>query len=99
MKVTVERATLLKTLGHVHRVVERRNTIPILANVLIKGDNSIAIPIPRMGMYSTKYQGKCNRLSSMNYSWWLENGGGVRSGLDQPQERFPVKAAICVVFM
>ena len=40
MKVTVERATLLKTLGHVHRVVERRNTIPILANVLIKGDNS-----------------------------------------------------------
>src|SRR5262247_4247189 len=40
MKVTVERATLLKSLGHVHRVVERRNTIPILANVLIKADNS-----------------------------------------------------------
>jgi DNA polymerase-3 subunit beta len=30
---------LLKSLGHVHRVVERRNTIPILANVLIKADN------------------------------------------------------------
>jgi len=30
MKVTVERAQLLKSLGHVHRVVERRNTIPIL---------------------------------------------------------------------
>ena len=40
MKVTVERAALLKSLGHVHRVVERRNTIPILANVLIKADNS-----------------------------------------------------------
>jgi DNA polymerase III subunit beta len=40
MKVTVERAALLKTLGHVHRVVERRNTIPILANVLIKADQS-----------------------------------------------------------
>lgn len=39
MKVTVERAELLKSLGHVHRVVERRNTIPILANVLIKSDN------------------------------------------------------------
>ncbi|HEY2758613.1 MAG TPA: DNA polymerase III subunit beta [Pseudolabrys sp.] len=39
MKVTVERAELLKSLGHVHRVVERRNTIPILANVLIKADN------------------------------------------------------------
>ena len=36
MKVTVERAELLKSLSHVHRVVERRNTIPILANVLIK---------------------------------------------------------------
>jgi DNA polymerase-3 subunit beta len=38
MKVTVERAELLKSLGHVHRVVERRNTIPILGNVLVKAD-------------------------------------------------------------
>jgi DNA polymerase-3 subunit beta len=36
MKVTVERSALLKSLGHVHRVVERRNTIPILSNVLIR---------------------------------------------------------------
>jgi DNA polymerase-3 subunit beta len=36
--VTVERAELLKSLSHVHRVVERRNTIPILANVLIKAE-------------------------------------------------------------
>jgi DNA polymerase-3 subunit beta len=40
MKVTVERAELLKSLGHVHRVVERRNTIPILANVLIRAEKS-----------------------------------------------------------
>src|ERR671914_428635 len=40
MKVTVERAVLLKSLGRVHRVVERRNTIPILANVLIRADKS-----------------------------------------------------------
>src|SRR6202008_4166167 len=40
MKVTVERAALLKSLGHVHRVVERRNTIPILANVLVRADQS-----------------------------------------------------------
>ena len=39
MKITVERSELLKSLGHVHRVVERRNTIPILANVLIKADD------------------------------------------------------------
>ena len=38
MKVTVERAALLKSIGHVHRVVERRNTIPILANVLIRAE-------------------------------------------------------------
>ncbi len=40
MKVTVERAQLLKSLGHVHRVVERRNTIPILGNVLIRAENA-----------------------------------------------------------
>ena len=38
MKVTVERAALLKSVGHVHRVVERRNTIPILANILIRAE-------------------------------------------------------------
>jgi len=38
MKVTLERNHLLKSLGHVHRVVERRNTYPILANVLLKAD-------------------------------------------------------------
>ncbi|SMF66594.1 DNA polymerase III subunit beta [Allosphingosinicella indica] len=36
MKATIERATLLKGLGHVQSVVERRNTIPILSNVLIE---------------------------------------------------------------
>jgi DNA polymerase-3 subunit beta len=40
MRVRIERANLLKALNHVHRVVERRNTIPILANVLIKAQGS-----------------------------------------------------------
>ncbi len=35
MKATIERATLLKSLSHVQSVVERRNTIPILSNVLL----------------------------------------------------------------
>jgi DNA polymerase-3 subunit beta len=35
MKLTVERTELLKALGHVQSVVERRNTIPILSNVLL----------------------------------------------------------------
>jgi len=38
MRATVERSHLLKSLNHVHRVVERRNTIPILSNVLVKAD-------------------------------------------------------------
>jgi len=40
MKVTVERAELLKSLSHMHRVVERRNTIPILANVLVRAERA-----------------------------------------------------------
>src|SRR4051794_16668226 len=36
MKVTIERTALLKSLGHIHRIVERRNTIPILSNVLLE---------------------------------------------------------------
>lgn len=37
MKITIERGALLKSLNHVQSVVERRNTIPILSNVLLKG--------------------------------------------------------------
>ncbi len=40
MRVTLERSNLLKALNHVHRVVERRNTIPILSNVLLKVDGA-----------------------------------------------------------
>src|SRR5450755_2674294 len=35
MKINVERGAFLKALGHVQSVVERRNTIPILSNVMI----------------------------------------------------------------
>ena len=38
MKVTIERSALVKALGHVQSVVERRNTIPILANVLLHAE-------------------------------------------------------------
>lgn len=36
MKLTIERGALLNALGHVQNVVERRNTIPILSNILIE---------------------------------------------------------------
>ena len=35
MRLTIERAALLRSLQHVQSVVERRNTIPILSNLLI----------------------------------------------------------------
>jgi DNA polymerase-3 subunit beta len=38
MKLTIERTALLKSLTHVQSVVERRNTIPILSNVLIQAE-------------------------------------------------------------
>ncbi len=38
MKVSIERSTLLKAMSQAQSVVERRNTIPILANVLIEAE-------------------------------------------------------------
>ena len=38
MKLTIERAVLLTALSHVQSVVERRNTIPILSNVLLEAE-------------------------------------------------------------
>ena len=40
MRVILERSNLLKSLNHVHRVVERRNTIPILSNVLLAANGA-----------------------------------------------------------
>jgi DNA polymerase-3 subunit beta len=60
MKVTVERGALFKALGHAAGVVERRNTIPVLANLLIEAageqvkltatdlELQIALPVPAM---------------------------------------------------
>ncbi len=45
MKATVERATLLRCLSHVQSVVERRNTIPILSNVLIEASSAGSVKV------------------------------------------------------
>ena len=39
MKLTIDRAALLRSLSHVQSAVERRNTIPILANVLLRAED------------------------------------------------------------
>lgn len=38
MKLSIDRTALLRSLSHVQSAVERRNTIPILANVLLRAD-------------------------------------------------------------
>lgn len=45
MQAKIERATLLRCLGHIQSVVERRNTIPILSNVLIEAIGSSVIRV------------------------------------------------------
>ena len=40
MRVTIERSAFLKALNHVQSVVERRNTIPVLSNVLVQADGA-----------------------------------------------------------
>lgn len=41
MKFSIDRAALLRSLNHVQSAVEKRNTIPILSNVLIKADDGV----------------------------------------------------------
>jgi DNA polymerase-3 subunit beta len=51
MKITIERGALLKSLAHVQSVVERRNTIPILSNVLLEAsDGALALTATDMDL-------------------------------------------------
>jgi DNA polymerase-3 subunit beta len=51
MKLTIERAVLLRALAHVQSVVERRNTIPILSNVRLEAhDGSLKLTATDMDL-------------------------------------------------
>ena len=41
MKFSIDRAALLRSLNHVQSAVEKRNTIPILSNVLLKAEDGV----------------------------------------------------------
>jgi len=43
MKLTIDQKTLIKALSHIQSVVEKRNTIPILSNVLIKAYDTLTL--------------------------------------------------------
>ncbi|MEL7029885.1 MAG: DNA polymerase III subunit beta, partial [Pseudomonadota bacterium] len=51
MKVTIERSVFLKALSHTQSVVEKRNTIPILSNVLLQaGEGRLSLTATDLDM-------------------------------------------------
>ena len=56
MKFSIERAALLKAVSQAQSVVERRNTIPILANVLIEAEGN------EVSFWTSKLSTKPTRL-------------------------------------
>jgi len=92
MKLKADRAALLKALAHVQSVVERRNTIPILANVMIAvrdgrltltaTDMEIAIveDVPAV----TTRNGSCTAPASTLYEIVRKLPDGAEIELDHP---------------
>lgn len=62
MKLSIERAALLRSLSHVQSAVEKRNTIPILANVLLKAEGDT------LGMSTTDMDLEINETVAANVS-------------------------------
>ena len=55
MKISIDRNSLLNTLSHVQNVVERRNTVPILSNILIDAkSNNIVLSATDMDLSITE---------------------------------------------
>lgn len=62
MKLSIERAALLRSLSHVQSAVEKRNTIPILSNVLLKAEDGA------LGMSTTDMDLEINETVAANIS-------------------------------
>jgi DNA polymerase-3 subunit beta len=90
MRVRIERANLLKALNHVHRVVERRNTIPILANALLRAEgDQLFIKATDLDMEildrvpaSVEQPGACTVPAHMLYDIVRKLPDGAEIGLD-----------------
>ena len=55
MKLVIERGELLRALGHVTSVVEKRTTIPILSNVMLKATHDGQIETVPIFRHSRSY--------------------------------------------
>ncbi|HMO68890.1 MAG TPA: DNA polymerase III subunit beta [Novosphingobium sp.] len=102
MKATIERATLLKCLSHVQSVVERRNTIPILSNVLIEAssDGSLRIKatdldlqvVETLGAVSVESPGATTVSAHLLFDIARKLPDGAQVSLDVADNRMTVKA-------
>src|SRR3954468_6825257 len=92
MKLKADRATLLKALAHVQSVVERRNTIPILANVMLAvRDGKLALTATDMEIAivedvpaSTTRDGSCTAPAATLYEIVRKLPDGAEVELDHP---------------
>ncbi len=102
MKATIERATLLKCLSHVQSVVERRNTIPILSNVLIEaaGDGTVRIMatdldlqvVETLGAVSVEGPGAITVSAHLLFDIARKLPDGSQVSLETADNRMTVKA-------
>ena len=102
MKATIERATLLKCLSHVQSVVERRNTIPILSNVLIEasGGNAVKVMatdldlqvVETMGAVSVDVPGAITVSAHLLFDIARKLPDGSQVSIETAENRMTVKA-------
>lgn len=102
MKATIERATLLKCLSHVQSVVERRNTIPILSNVLIEAaaDGTVKIMatdldlqvVETLGAVSVESAGAITVSAHLLFDIARKLPDGSQVSLETADNRMTVKA-------
>lgn len=102
MKVTIERSALIRALGHVQSVVERRNTIPILSNVLLQGgggaltltatDLDIEISESAPADVAVKGATTVSALTLHDIIRKLPDGAQVRLHLKQEENRLQITA-------
>jgi len=103
MKATIERATLLRCLSHVQSVVERRNTIPILSNVLIEAsaDGRVKVMatdldlqvVESMAAVSVEGPGAITVSAHLLFDIARKLPEGSQVGLDAADNRLTVKAS------
>ena len=64
MKLTIDKNTLFKSLSHVQSIVEKKNTLPILSNILIEAkENSLILSATDMDISITEKL-NCNIIES-----------------------------------